>query len=369
MSDPQPKSGRSRSAAARRLADAPLSDASARAVRRHAAHPRKSPDHARQAPRPGDGRAGHRLRRHRHQPALRAQGVLRARPRGARRTQRGQRAGGAVAGLLVADGGGRGEVPGLHHAADNKGEGGIFALLALVPANATARSPRMFAVLLGAVRGLAALRRRHHHARDLGALGGRGPRGGATAAIDSCRRAHHLRHPGRALPGPEARHRRHRRGLRPGHALWFVTIACSAIALHRPQPRRARGAQPAATRSAFFRRAPPARLLRARLRRALHHRRRGALRRHGPLRRAADPAGVVRAGLPGAAAQLLRPGRAAPGSATARSRTRSTRSRPGWCCTRWSHSPPRPRSSPRRPSSRARSRSPGRRCSSGTSRG
>ena len=41
------------------------------------------------------------------------------------------------------------------------------------------------------------------------------------------------------------------------------------------------------------------------------HRRRGALRRHGALRPAADPARLVRARAAGAAAQLLRPGRAA----------------------------------------------------------
>ena len=54
-----------------------------------------------------------------------------------------------------------------------------------------------------------------------------------------------------------------------------------------------------------------ARVLHSRLRRARGHRSRGAVRGHGALRAAADPARVVRVRAPGAAAQLLRPGRAA----------------------------------------------------------
>ena len=46
--------------------------------------------------------------------------------------------------------------------------------------------------------------------------------------------------------------------------------------------------------------------------RAVHHRRRGAVRGHGPLRPAADPAGLVLPRLPGADAELPRPGRADP---------------------------------------------------------
>jgi KUP system potassium uptake protein len=63
--------------------------------------------------------------------------------------------------------------------ADNRGEGGILALVALAvpryaPRSRLARAAR-------AVRRVAALRRRHAHARDLGALGGRGHRGGRPA--------------------------------------------------------------------------------------------------------------------------------------------------------------------------------------------
>jgi KUP system potassium uptake protein len=56
---------------------------------------------------------------------------------------------------------------------------------------------------------------------------------------------------------------------------------------------------------------PPQGLPAARLGGPGHHRRRGAVRRHGPLRPGADPHRLVLRGLPRPAAQLLRPGRAA----------------------------------------------------------
>ena len=96
---------------------------------------------------------------------------------------------------------------------------------------------------------------------------------------------------------------------------------------------------------------PRARL--ARLRRARRgvpgrHRRRGALRRHGPLRQAADSRRVVRAGAAGAAAELLRPGRAAADAIRRPPSSRSSCWRPTGRCCRWSCSRPPPRSSRRR---------------------
>ncbi len=60
--------------------------------------------------------------------------------------------------------------------ADNRGEGGILALTALVVPVRAARGPLPPAAHPRPLRRRAALRRRHDHAGDLGALGGRGPR-------------------------------------------------------------------------------------------------------------------------------------------------------------------------------------------------
>ena len=95
------------------------------------------------------------------------------------------------------------------------------------------------------------------------------------------------------------------------------------------------------------------------------HRRRGAVRRHGPLRPAADPPRVAVRRPPRADAQLPGPGGADPALPRQRGEPvlpAAARAGPGcrWWC--W---PPRRPSSPARPSSRARSRCPGRRCSSG----
>ena len=79
------------------------------------------------------------------------------------------------------------------------------------------------------------------------------------------------------------------------------------------------------------------------------HRRRGAVRRHGPLRPAADPARLVRGGVARAGAQLLRAGRYC--CCTTRRRRRN----PFYALvpelgpvSRWWRSPPPRRSSPRR---------------------
>ena len=60
------------------------------------------------------------------------------------------------------------------------------------------------------------LRRRRHHAGDLGAVGGRGP-GGRRARVCTPRRADHARRADRAVPRAAARHGRHRPLLRARH--------------------------------------------------------------------------------------------------------------------------------------------------------
>ena len=92
--------------------------------------------------------------------------------------------------------------------------------------------------------------------------------------------------------------------------VWFAVLAVLGIVQIASAPRRARGGEPAA-RGAFFARNGGHGLLVLGSGGPGGHRRRGALRGHGPLRAQADPARLVRGGLSGAAAQLLRAGRAA----------------------------------------------------------
>ena len=243
--------------------------------------------------------------------------------------------------------------------ADNQGEGGILALTALLPAAADARAAATRPVLIAArhLRRGAALRRRHDHAGHLGARRRRGPEG-RDAAVRAVRRAAHGRDPDRASSRSSAT-APHRVGrlFGPIMVVWFV--------VHRGARRRVDRASSRSVLAAFDPRHARA-LLReqrlARLRGARRgvpggHRRRGALRRHGPLRQAADPPRVVRAGAAGAAAQLLRPGRAAA------ARTRRPPSSPFFLLApAWALLPlvgarhARPRSSRRRRSSPARSR-------------
>ena len=95
----------------------------------------------------------------------------------------------------------------------------------------------------------------------------------------------------------------------PVMTIWFVVIGAG-----RADPGAARtrsileGLSPT-LRGGVRGRAPVHRVRRARRGRAVHHRRRGAVRGHGPLRPAADPPGLVLPRLPGADAQLPRPGR------------------------------------------------------------
>ena len=115
----------------------------------------------------------------------------------------------------------------------------------------------------------------------------------------------------RAVRGAIPRHRRRRPDVRPGDG--GVVPACSAcsgvIEIVASPVRAARAvAQLRGRRCACTTRL--ARLRGARRGRAVRDRRRGAVCRHGPFRRAADPAGLagLRAALPGA--ELFRPGRA-----------------------------------------------------------
>ena len=99
----------------------------------------------------------------------------------------------------------------------------------------------------------------------------------------------------------------------PVTAVWLLAIAAAGLHEVILFPSVIRGLSP--TYAAVFVGSPPgARLRRPRCGRAGDHRRRGAVRGHGPLRPHADPAGVVLPRVPRPHAQL-------------------PRARPRWCCT------------------------------------
>ena len=154
----------------------------------------------------------------------------------------------------------------------------------------------------------AVFRRRDHHAGDFRALGG----GGAQSAFAQPRPVHPAgdhRHPDPAVPRPEPRHGGHFRAVRSGDD--------RVLPVHRRARRDPyrRGLGRAARAEPDPRPRLPARPWRDRLRRPRQrvpggHRRRGALRRHGPFRPRADPDRLDRPGSAGADPQLPRPGRA-----------------------------------------------------------
>ena len=113
--------------------------------------------------------------------------------------------------------------------ADNRGEGGIVALLALLSArNARPGTWRAQLLIVGLDRRRAALWRRRHHAGDLGAERHRRPEG-RCAVAGAGRGADHRRHPDRPVRHAEKGHRLHRPDLRPGHArLVRGSRSCSA---------------------------------------------------------------------------------------------------------------------------------------------
>ena len=128
----------------------------------------------------------------------------------------------------------------------------------------------------------------------------------------------------------------------PVMVLWFGAIAAAGRRRHRPQSRGAararsqpRGALPDA---AWLRLVRGAGRGAARL-----HRRGGAVRRHGAFRQGADPHRLVRPGVPGAGAQLFRPGRAADRqSRGARQSVLPARAGAGRCIRWWRWRPPPP---------------------------
>ena len=198
------------------------------------------------------------------------------------------------------------------------------------------------------VRRGAALRRRRHHAGDLGPRRRRGHRG-RDAADPAVGGAHRVQcHPGGAVHVPAAWHGPGGRGVRAGHG-GLVRVDRAPGRARDSAPSGGAGRRQSVARARFLPARWPAGVSHPGRRRAGRDRRRGAVRRHGPLRQAPDPARLVRRGAAGAGAQLLRPGRPPARSTRRRPRIRSTRSCRAGRCTRWSASPRRPRWSRRRP--------------------
>ena len=152
----------------------------------------------------------------------------------------------------------------------------------------------------------AVLRRRDDHARDLRAVRGRGDRGRRTRAA-AVRAAVHARRADRPVPDPALRHRRDRPPLRPGDDRLVRGSGRGGDRAADPPPGDPARAV-AALRAGVLHRPSGDRVHLARLGRARGDRRGGALRRHGPLRRQADPACVVPRRLPRADAELHGPG-------------------------------------------------------------
>ncbi|CAA9356134.1 MAG: Kup system potassium uptake protein, partial [uncultured Gemmatimonadaceae bacterium] len=256
-------------------------------------------------------RARRGVRRHRHQPALRAPRVLRRalRPR----AHAGQRLRRALAHRLVDPARRRRQVHRLRPAGGQQGRGRHPG-----PAGprAPARAARRRAAAARPPRGARAVRRgaplwgRDHHAPGV-RLRGHGGAHGRRARARAVRRPGHVRDPPRPLPGAEARDGGAGGGVRPRGAPLVRHHRRARGGRDRARPRGARGGEPVVRRRVLPR--PPGRRVpHPRLGGARHHRGRGALRRHGPLREAADPARLLRLRPPGAAAQLLRAGRAHP---------------------------------------------------------
>ena len=228
--------------------------------------------------------------------------------------------------------------------ADNRGEGGIMALIALAADGRCKTQPhwRAAAAADRRVRRGAVLRRRGAHAGDLGALGGRRPARSAPRAFKPYVVPIAVGVLLGAVRAPGARHRGGRRAFGPVTLLWFVAIGAAGICGIVRAPAVLGGAEPAA-RACASSPGTASRRSSCSARSARRHRRRGALRRHGPLRQGRGAHRLVQPGGAGAGAELLRPGRAADRATRRRWRIPSTCCCPAGRSTRWWRSPRRRR--------------------------
>ncbi len=193
--------------------------------------------------------------------------------------------------------------------AHNKGEGGSFALLALISQDRRGRQMDRWAGHAWRSGGRSLLRRRDHHAGDFGAVRSRGPGGRRSAAGAS----HHPRigrHPCRPVPDPGPRDSKSRRDLRADHPHLFRDPGRPRRGQHHGPAGNPRRVEPSLGGPLLRGRSRHG-LSRPRQRGAGRYRRGSALRRHGPFRPQGDRPQLADAGLSMPHAQLSRPGRAA----------------------------------------------------------
>ena len=208
--------------------------------------------------------------------------------------------------------------------ADNHGEGGIVALVSLLnPRQAKPGTLNHALVVHGTVRRRAAVWRRHDHAGDLGAQRDRGPRP-RRAGVRAVRGPDHDRHPARccsafSIAGTAAIGS----VFGPIMLIWFLALAALGVGGILRAPEVLEALNPLHGYR-FFATAGDNRVRGAWLGLSRGHRRRGSVRRLGPLRPGADPADLVRGRPAGAGAELLRSGRAGVERSGRRSRNPST---------------------------------------------
>ena len=194
--------------------------------------------------------------------------------------------------------------------ANNHGEGGIMALLALA-ASSVVNKPRLRHVLLGiGVMGAALFYGDGVITPAISVLSAVEGLEVATPLAQALRDPDHAGRADHPVRDAKARHVGHRRGVRPGDGGLVHRAGRRRRDQYRGCAAHSRSARSA--RGPCILPAPPlARVRRARRRRALADGRRGAICRHGPLRRAPDPPDVVRHRLSRARAELSRTGRTA----------------------------------------------------------
>ncbi len=194
--------------------------------------------------------------------------------------------------------------------ADNNGEGGILALLALA-LRETRRYPRLRWTIIGiGIFGAAMFYGDSMITPAISVLSrGRGP--GSRRAQRSSHFVIPIALGVLAILFLIQSHGTAKVGafFGPVMVVWFLAIGALGVYRLARQSRGADRAQ-ARVRGRFPARLPAAGLPRAGRGVPGAHRRRGALCGHGPLRQAPDPHRMALPGVPGAAAQLLRPGRA-----------------------------------------------------------
>ena len=224
--------------------------------------------------------------------------------------------------------------------ADNDGEGGVLALLALVAAPRAARAAQR--------------RRRRHLLLMLGLFGaallyGDGvitPAISVLSAVEGLEVATTACAPYVVpitcviLVALFAIQRRGTGGIGavfgPVTLVWFVAIAALGLALDRARTRRSCARVNPIYGAALLRAARAPRLPGARLGRPVRHRRRGALRRHGPLRPARDPHRLGRcASSRRCSSTTSARARCCSSTRPPPARTRSTRWCRRRCCSRW----------------------------------